>query len=194
MTDSDTDGQDRYSSYLQYLPAFYREDDFAGRFLNIFEDILKPIGGTVDNLAFCFDPGTTPQSFLSWLASWVGLVLDERWPEARRRHLIKSVVELYRWRGTKRGLSEYLRIYTGVVPQITEPIVRAKTKLDAGTKLGAKAHLGGGDPFTFDVAIAVQDMAEVDIDTVRAIIESEKPAHTTYTLKVMAQSPTEGAE
>jgi phage tail-like protein len=192
MTNSDNDGEERYSSYLQYLPAFYREDDFTGRFLNIFEDILKPIEGIVDDLAFYFDPGTAPQSFLPWLASWVGLVLDERWPEARRRQLIKSVVELYRWRGTKRGLSEYLRIYTGVVPQITEPVVRPKAKLDAGTKLGAGAYLGGGEPFTFDVTIAAKDLAEVDIDAVRAIIESQKPAHTTYTLKVLAQGLTKG--
>jgi phage tail-like protein len=192
MTDADNDGEERYSNYLQYLPAFYREDDFAGRFLNIFEDILKPIEGVIDNLAFYFDPGTAPQYFLPWLASWVGLVMDERWPEARRRQLIKSMAELYRWRGTKRGLSEYLRIYTGVVPQITEPVVRPKSKLDAGTKLGAGAYLGGGEAFTFDVTIAAQDIAEVDIDVVRAIIESQKPAHTTYTLKVLAQGPTEG--
>ena len=192
MTDSENDGEERYSNYLQYLPALYREDDFTGRFLNIFEDILKPIEGIVDNLAFYFDPRTTPQSFLPWLASWVGLVLDERWPEARRRQLIKSVVELYRWRGTKRGLSEYLRIYTGVVPQITEPVIRAKAKLDRSTKLGAKAYLGGGEPFTFNVTIAVEDLTEVDIDIVRAIIEGQKPAHTTYTLKVLAQGSTEG--
>jgi phage tail-like protein len=194
MTDSENDGEERYSNYLQYLPAFYREDDFTGRFLNIFEDILKPIVGTVDNLAFYFDPGTAPQSFLPWLASWVGLVMDERWPEARRRQLIKSVVELYRWRGTKRGLSEYLRIYTGVVPQITEPVVRPEAKLDPGTRLGTEVHLGGGEPFIFDITIAAQDLAEVDIDVVRAIIESQKPAHTTYTLKVLPQGPTEGEE
>jgi phage tail-like protein len=192
MTDADNDGEERYSSYLQYLPAFYREDDFTGRFLNIFETILKPIEGVIDNLAFYFDPGTTPQSFLHWLASWVGLVMDERWPEARRRQLIKSVVELYRWRGTKRGLSEYLRIYTGIVPQITETVVRPKAKLGPGTRLGAGAYLGGGEPFTFDVTIAAQDLAEVDTDVVRHIIESQKPAHTSYTLKVLAQGSTEG--
>ena len=192
MTDSENDGEERHSNYLQYLPAFYREDDLTGRFLHIFEDIVKPIEGIVDNLAFYFDPGTAPQSFLPWLAFWVGLVLDERWPEARRRQLIKSVVELYRWRGTKRGLSEYLRIYTGVVPQITEPVTGPKAKLDPGTRLGVSAYLGGGELFTFTVTIAPQDLAEVDIDIVRAIIESQKPAHTTYTLKVLPQSPAEG--
>lgn len=188
------DNKDSASPYLQYLPAMYRRDEFIGRFLRIFEDIIQPIEGAVDNIPYYFDPGVTPEPLLPWLASWLGLVLNERWPVARRRNLIKSAVELYRWRGTKRGLSEYLRIYTGVVAQITEPVVRPKAKLDSGTKLGAKAYLGGGQPFTFNVTIAAQDLAEVDIDIVRAIIESQKPAHTTYTLKVLAQSAAEGEE
>ncbi len=193
MTNADNNGEERHSNYLQYLPAFYREDDFAGRFLNIFEDILNPIEGIIHNLAFYFDPGTAPQSILPWLTSWVGLVMDERWPEARRQQLIKSTTELYRWRGTKRGLSEYLKIYTGVVPQITETVIGPEAKLDPDTRLGVNAYLGGsGESFTFNVTIASQDLSEVDIDVIRAIIESQKPAHTTYTLKVLAQGPTEG--
>jgi len=183
MTDSENDGEERYSNYLQYLPAFYREDDFTGRFLNIFEDILTPIEGIVDNLAFYFDPGTTPQSFLTWLASWVGLVLDERWPEARRRQLIKSVVELYRWRGTKRGLSEYLRIYTGVVPQVLEhtPATQLGTNTNSGT---TKIRVTEDQAHCFTVILEVPDVSTIDADIVRSIIESEKPAYTTYILQI----------
>ena len=102
------------------------------------------------------------------------------------------MAELYRWRGTKRGLCEYLRIYTGVAPEITEPVTRPKARLDSGTKLGSKAHLGGRESSTFGVTIAAPDSADVDIDIVRAIIEAQKPAHTTYTLKVVAQGSAEG--
>jgi phage tail-like protein len=172
------------SSYLQYLPAIYRTDDFIGRFLHIFEDILQPLEAMVDNIPYYFDPGMTPGTFLPWLASWLGLVLDERWPTDRHRELITSAVELYRWRGTKKGLREFLRIYTGVVPQITEPVSGPKAKLGPNTKLGLNAYLGGGEPFNFTVTIAMEDLAEVDINIVRAIIEAQKPAHTTYTLNV----------
>jgi len=183
MTDSENNGQERYSNYLQYLPAFYREDDFTGRFLNIFEDILKPIEGIVDNLAFYFEPGTTTQSFLPWLASWMGLVLDERWPEAKRRELIKSMTELYRWRGTKRGLSEYLRVYTGIMPQITEHI--PATQLKTNTNPGVNEARGTEDQaHCFTVILEVPDISTIDADIVRSIIESEKPAHTTYILQI----------
>lgn len=186
MTGSENYGEERYSNYLQYLPAFYREDDFAGRFLSIFEDILKPIEGIVDNLAFYFDPGTTPQSFLPWLASWVGLVLNERWPEARRRQLIKSVVELYRWRGTKRGLSEYLRIYTGIMPRIIEhaPATQLETNTNPGT---TKMRGPEEQAHCFAVILEVPDVSTIDADVVRSIIESEKPAHTTYILQINEQ-------
>ena len=183
MTDSENDGEEQYSNYLQYLPAFYREDDFTGRFLSIFEDILTPIEGIVDNLAFYFDPGTTPQAFLPWLAFWVGLVLDERWPEARRRQLIKSVVELYRWRGTKQGLSEYLRIYTGVVPQVLEhtPVIQLGTNTNSGT---IETRGTEYEAHCFTVILEVPDVSTIDADIVRSIIESEKPAHTTYILQI----------
>lgn len=183
MTDSENDAEERYSNYLQYLPAFYREDDFTGRFLNIFEDILKPIEGIVDNLAFYFDPRTTPQTFLPWLASWVGLVLDERWPAAKKRELIKSISELYRWRGTKRGLSEYLRIYTGIVPQIIEHT--PATQLETDTNLGTTDTRGTEEQaHCFTVILEVPDVSTIDADIIRSIIESEKPAHTTYILQI----------
>jgi len=103
------------SSYLEHLPAFFRDDEFMGQFLLIFESIMKPIENTVDNVALYFDPLMTPEPLLPWLAWWVDLTLDPTWPEERRRELVSSAAELYRWRGTKRGLTEYLRI-SSVVP------------------------------------------------------------------------------
>ena len=110
------------SSYLEYLPALYQDDEFMGQFLLIFESVLKPIENTVGNLAWYFDPLMIPEPLLPWLACWVDLALDPTWPIERRRDLVKSAAELYRWRGTRRGLTEYLRIYTASMPEISEYI------------------------------------------------------------------------
>ena len=137
------------SSYLEYLPALYRDDELMGQFLLIFESILKPIENTIDNSALYFDTMITPEPLLPWLASWLDLTLDQNWPVEKRRELVKSAAELYRWRGTRRGLAEYLRIYTGSVPQISEYIpgmtLNEETRLGVNTRIGSS---GGGNHFT----------------------------------------------
>jgi len=171
------------SSYLEYLPALFQDDEFMGQFLLIFENILKPVENTVDNLALYFSPLMTPESLLPWLASWVDLTLDPTWPEERRRELVKSAAELYRWRGTKRGLSEYLRIYTGSVPEISEYI--PGMRLDQDTELGINTRLGSsGTGHHFTVTLELDESSEIDVNTVKAIIETQKPAHTVYTLQI----------
>ncbi len=162
----------RRSTYLDYLPGIYKESDFLGRYLLIFEHILSPVHRTVGNIPHYFDPDHVPHDLLEWLGSWVGLTLDTRWPEARRRALIAAAVPLYRFRGTRRGLTEFLRLYTGIEPEITEPTV---------TQVSANRSLA----FTFTVTLRVPDPATVDRALVASIIELEKPAFAAYTLVIM---------
>jgi phage tail-like protein len=171
------------SSYLEYLPPLYRDDEFMGQFIHIFEALMKPLENTVNNLSLYFDPLLTPEPMLHWLAFWVDLALDATWPIERRRELVKSASELYRWRGTRRGLTKYLRIYTGSTPEISEYI--PGMSLDAETKLGVNTRLGSsGTGNHFTVTLELGGESEIDIGTVRSIIDSQKPAHTVYTLQV----------
>ncbi|MFC1871831.1 phage tail protein, partial [Chloroflexota bacterium] len=140
------------SSYLEFLPALYRDDEFMGQFLLIFESILKPIENTVDSSSLYFDALMTPEPLLPWLASWIDLTLDPSCPIERRRQLVKAAAELYRWRGTRRGLTEYLRIYTGSTPEISEYI--PGMRLEPETRLGINTRLGSsGEGHHFTVTI-----------------------------------------
>lgn len=171
------------SSYLQFLPDLYRDDEFMGQYLLIYENTMKSLENTINNMALYFDPLLTPESLLPWLAFWVNLVLDSTWPIERRRELVKSAGELYRWRGTKRGLTEYLKIYTGNIPEILEYI--PGMSLDAETKLGINTQLGSsGTGHHFTVSVELDGENETDIDTIKSIIDSQKPAHTFYTLQI----------
>ena len=51
--------------------------------------------------------------FLSWLASWVGMVFDRNWDVATRRRLLKSAGALFNKRGTRAGLREQLLLLLG---------------------------------------------------------------------------------
>ncbi len=177
----------RSSGLLNFLPAIYAGDEFMSRFLCIFEDTLKPLQQLADNLAYYFDPLMAPPELLDWLATWVNLVLDESWSLPQRRQLIHSAVDLYSRRGTRRGLTEYLQLYTGVEPQISEYV--------DGMTLGPETHLGentmiaGRERHSFSVTMRLvgyepEALAFME-ERVRRIIEAEKPAHTTYRLIIL---------
>jgi phage tail-like protein len=171
------------SRYVEFLPGVLREDEFIKRFLLIFESILGPIENTVDNIPQYIDPLMTPEPLLPWLASWVDLALDSSCPLERRRELVKSAAELYRWRGTRRGLSEFLRIYTGSKPEISEYI--PGMRLEEGTRLGINTKLGSsGEGHHFTVTIALNGDSELDASKLRSIVDAQKPAHTIYTLQI----------
>ncbi len=185
--------------YLKYLPGIYTErDELMGRFLMLFESFLAPIEMQIDTIYYYFDPKIMPADLLPWLASWLDLVLDERWSEEKRRILLSSIVELYRRRGTRRGLQEYLEIYTGQRPTIIEH--RANNfRLGPATRLGPGIALGHRNaPHTFTVVMRLPPMLEAEGERakegrqkekerrhkIEMIIEAEKPAHTTYTLEI----------
>jgi phage tail-like protein len=184
--------------YLRYLPALYQEDELMGRFLMLFESFWGPIERQIESLPSYFDPRLTPASLLPWLASWLDLTLDDRWPEERRRRLLSAAGALYRKRGTRQGLQEYLEIYTGEKAHIVEHSAH-NMRLGLDARLGLGLALGRLNmPFTFTVVLRLPPASTAADEAERnrreqerrraieSIIEAEKPAHTAYNLHIEA--------
>ena len=139
------------SSYLRYLPPVLWEQGTLpsafslGAMLLIFEKILTgieddstgilhedhqhpPIEETIAILYQLFDPWRTPAAFLPWLASWLGLTLIPTWDEYQCRKAIAEITQIYRQRGLKAALQQYLSLYTVVE-------TRPRIAIDDGGKL-----------------------------------------------------------
>jgi len=200
--------------FEKHLPAIYGEEmdslqvrsmeptqaPFFRRYLRGFDDASLPMRETLDNLHRFLDAYEAPPDFLPWLATWVDLVLDENWPEMKRRRLIREAVELYRWRGTRRGLSRYLEIYAGVRPEINDrpfrgmrlgPNALLGTDLSDPTRINQNTVLGDVADHSFVVTIAVSDPAAIKEQTVHDIIEAQKPAHTSYVARIVRRAISE---
>jgi phage tail-like protein len=184
------------NDYLALLPPSYHPasaGDFLPKFLRNFKSVLDPLDRLVQLVHYYFDPRVTPELLLPWLGTWVSLVLDEKWEINRRRELVSSAAYLYRFRGTRLGLGEYLRIYTGSTPRMLEagdaqtrpvPEHTVRIVLEIGAerlaeegRLRAEATPEGRK---FDPAQARRAIER----QVREIIESEKPAHAAYELEL----------
>lgn len=164
------------STYLQHLPGIYQESYFLGRFLLIFEHILSPIDRTTGSTWTYFDPGLTPAEFLPWLASWVGLALDVRIPEENRRAVVLATPELWRWRGTKRGLRQFIHLFTGVEPEITEPTLG---------EIASNRNLA----YRFTVRMPLPPGSPITRSYIETIVEAEKPAFAGCTIEIIDAPP-----
>jgi phage tail-like protein len=187
-----------HSLYLKFLPTLYREVDFLERFLKIFEQAFEPAVHTLNTMWAHLDPLTAPQAMLPFLAYWVAFPVDPRWSVERQRRLIRNAMELYRWRGTRRGLRLYLHLYTDL--PLDDHLSHERDKHIAITELfsdglvladsqiGQTAMIGGGCPFHFIVRLREDHPDQIDESLVRYIIDQEKPAFCTYELYI--ESPT----
>jgi phage tail-like protein len=148
--------------YLRDLPMIFEDDDFFNRFLLIFETLWEPLERRQDQIAMYFDPHTCPAEMLPWLGTWLDLELNPHWPEIRQRHLLSEAVELYRWRGTRYGLSRLLEISTGIVPTILEP---------------------PDQPFFMNILVPIAAEETEQRELIERLIHTHKPAHVGYTLR-----------
>jgi phage tail-like protein len=145
------------ASSLQNLPAVYREDpvsaDFFDRFLSVFDTLRGVTSNQITDIARYFDPKATPANrtnvggtdFLSWLASWLGLSLQNNWPVHKRRELVRQAHRLFALRGTPEGLKLQIELYTGFKPRILELFRLRRWLLVGNARLGDQSAVFGKD-------------------------------------------------
>jgi len=179
------------SMYLDFLPEIYREVDFIGRLMKIFEQAYEPAVNQLESLWAYLDPLTAPEMLLPFLSHWVGWKMDPRLSLTRQRYLIRQAIKLFRWRGTRLGLRLYLHLYTDLpldehLPEAEKHIsiqeVFTQGFVLGSSRLGDDAIVGGGRPYHFLVRLRCDRANAIDEQLVREIIEQEKPAFCTYEL------------
>ena len=221
--------EQRGHALMRRLPAVFAADERQAGFLHRYLAVLDALTSDLElrsrSRDLLVDPEATPVEALDWLASFVGLVLDDRWAAAARRRLVREIVPLYRRRGTLGALTTYIAIYLAadkaLVPgrRMVEPVIIEHFRLR-----GVGGPLLGDDPATssrsvvghgFRVGGAVgtdDDPAGVADDdgssfathahrftvlvpqplsaeqeaVIRHILDTERPAHTTYEMCTVA--------
>ncbi|MDQ3366919.1 MAG: phage tail protein [Myxococcota bacterium] len=184
--------------YLENLPAIYRRSDAVGRNLVrdlcfLFEHMFDSVEVNLTDGWRFYDPHVAPQDFLDWLAGWTAFTVDLDWPETEKRALIKRAVDLYRIRGTKRGLALFLMLFTGNEPDIEEntwPFKGFRVEAD-GAETGARVAIDSvilppvdlAHCFVVTMPIKFETVTPDTVIRIHQIIQMEKPAHTNYYLR-----------
>lgn len=180
-------------SYIKWLPAIYQRSDATGH--NVVRDLLwlvqhlfGSIESQLDNIHLIFDSYETREEFLPWLASWSAMVLEPDWPLSKKRRLIKKAMELYRWRGTVKGIGLFISLFTGFEPHLEENVwpyqgLRIGVSSTVGVDTVILPPVDRAHAFMVVMPHRFRDMTPESIIRLHEIIEMEKPAHTHYMLK-----------
>jgi phage tail-like protein len=183
---------------MENLPAIYRRSDAVGRNLVrdvcfLFEHMFDSVEVNLNDGWRFYDPHVAPTEFLNWLAGWSAFTIDLEWPEAQKRALIKRAVDLYRIRGTKRGLMLFLKLFTGHEPKIEENTwpFRGFRIEGEGAEEGAKIAIDSvilppvdlAHCFVVTMPMKYETVTPDMVIRIHQIIQMEKPAHTHYYLR-----------
>ncbi len=142
----------------QRLPRAYSIEpepaDFLDRYLALPDGFLAEADGRAQARHALLHPWAVPDQLLSWLSSFIGLVLDDRWARAprpggrtadARREIIAAAAWLWRFRGTVPGLRRFLELFVGLPIVIIEQFqLRGLRGAGAGSAALADSVLGGG--------------------------------------------------
>jgi len=170
------------------LPEVYQRTLAPGSPLDavmqVMESLHRPTEETLANLQDTFDPYRTPERCVPFLAHWVDL--DRFFSDTlgapdqshtvsapissgmgRLRELIAAAVHLSQWRGTSKGLQQFLETATGV----------------PGFELDDEVPGNDGLPRPYHVRVRVPQAAVRHAALIKRIVEQEKPAYVTFEIE-----------
>lgn len=171
------------------LPAIYQSGDLTMRFVGGLEAVLDPVVAILDSLDHHFDPDLAPPDLLEFLAAWLGVELDESWPEERRRELVRRAGELHRKRGTRAGLELALSIAFPELPLRVEDTGGVTWTREPAP---AAPPAAGGDAAPGFVVYCDTPISEPTPALLARTIERLRPADVTYRLRI--RTPGGGAQ
>jgi phage tail-like protein len=182
----------RQAEIKDLLPAVFQRTVHEGNplaaLLSLMEVLHAPSEAALDRLDATFNPRRTNPEFVTFLAYWVDLdrlfedepsgnwqVGFSRYPMTsglgHLRELIASAAYLSQWRGTRKGLLQFLQTATGFEDFVIEEQV-----------LDEKGELR-----PFHIKVRAPADSKVHEQLIERIIELEKPAYVTYELEFKPQ-------
>jgi|GEM_PF-1041344 len=166
------------------LPKHNRREDVTGdlsRFIACLQEVTDLLLVELDRFPELFDLERAPERFLDLILSDLGNPFPFLLDPLGKRRLASVLVEMYRQKGTARGIMNAVRFFLGVELQAVTSYGGEALVLGESL-LGEEWTLGPSDRFAryaFDVVVNVP-LTDTERRQLRALVEYLKPAHTHF--------------
>ena len=96
-------------------------DAFFLNFVRIFQTVATTIVEGVDNLEHIIDVTVAPTPMVRWLGTWLGVDdVDSSLSHEVQRRIVARSSHVLAWRGTRRGLVDFLELISGAPAEVTD--------------------------------------------------------------------------
>lgn len=175
-------------SWISYLPEIYQGNDktqFFERFLAVFQTMYEAMNREIHQVPYYMDIDCASYEYMGWLAHWIDLSESYMWTQQQLRNLLKNAVRLYKLRGTRQAVLEFVSLYINGAPvYIVENFQMRIYHRHPQEKLMERLY--GADPYKFQVIVREQDVPTVrEYQTLLKIIREVKPAYMETDLIVL---------
>jgi phage tail-like protein len=176
--------QTRRFDLWRMLPKHNRRDDQTGdlfRFIACLQETTDLLLADVDRWPDIFDLERAPEAFVDLILRDLGNPFPFELDAMGKRRLASVLVEMYRQKGTAKGIQNAIRFFLGIDISAITPF-NADTLVLGESELGIDWVLGPSDRYAryaFNVEVA-RILADRERQQLRAIVEYLKPAHTHF--------------
>jgi phage tail-like protein len=97
------------------------DSEFFVRFASIFQEIGGSLLENADNIDYLADVAVAPEAMVRWLGSWIGVeTIDPSLADQLQRRIVAGSSATLAWRGTARGLTDFLQLISGGPAEVTD--------------------------------------------------------------------------
>ena len=166
------------------LPKHNRRDDQTGdlwRFIACLHEVTDLLLADCDRWPDIFDLERAPEGFLDLILQDLGNPFPFDLDTLGKRRLASVLVEMYRQKGTAKGIQNAVRFFLGVDISTISPFA-ADSLILGESELGVDWILAPSDRFAlyaFNVEVE-RLLSTEERRQLRAIVEYLKPAHTHF--------------
>lgn len=166
------------------LPAYNRrieETQDLRRFIACLQDTIELLLSQIDRFTDIIDIERAPEKFIDRMLADLGNPFTELVSPKDKRRLAAVLVDMYRQKGTAKGLRSALRMLLALNDVSVLPIIETtwdlgQSFLDDGTSLGPSSSAAR---YSFEIHVERQ-LTSDERRKMKTIVEYMKPAHTHF--------------
>lgn len=175
-------------SWLSYLPEIYTAGDtehFLDRYLSVFQSVFDDMNEKIKNVPYLLDVNTTDSAYLDYLCEWLGVTKSQMWPEEKKRALLAEAADIYKIKGTRRGLLKILGLFLDDEVYLVEKHQWKQAHLTEERRQLYETLYGNS---SYTITILVKEGAvpgRKEYQTLVQVIDTMKPAQADLNLVVL---------